>query len=295
MTVDVEDYFHVSAFDAVVSRAEWNSFESRVVPNTEMLLELFGRANVRATFFVLGWVAERFPALVRRIASLGHEVASHGYHHQLLYMLTPDQFRDDIRRAKAVDRERVGSDRARLSGAQLFGDSVEPVGHRRTDRRRLHVRRERLSDSSRSLRHSRRAAPSACVRTGAGLVDRISGVDGAAARHEPADCRRRLFPADAVRMDALGHRPREPRRATSRWCFTRIHGKSIRNSRVCRLDGRPASGITAASRIRVGVSSGCCATFVSTRFRPCWQWTPGGSRDCDRNCCRRPEATNAPH
>ncbi len=85
------------------SRApSWNAFESRVVPNTEVLLELFGRTNVRATFFVLGWVAERFPGLVRRIASLGHEVATHGYHHQLLYMLTPDQFREDIRRAKAA-------------------------------------------------------------------------------------------------------------------------------------------------------------------------------------------------
>jgi len=102
MTVDVEDYFHVSAFDAVVSRAGWDGFESRVARNTEVLLELFATGNVRATFFVLGWVAERFPALVRRIAAAGHEVASHGYHHQLLYMLTPDQFRDDIRRAKAA-------------------------------------------------------------------------------------------------------------------------------------------------------------------------------------------------
>jgi polysaccharide deacetylase family protein (PEP-CTERM system associated) len=102
MTVDVEDYFHVSAFDNVVSRAGWDTFESRVSRNTEQLLERFAEANVRSTFFVLGWVAERFPALVRRIAEQGHEVASHGFHHQLLYMLTPKQFRDDVRAAKAA-------------------------------------------------------------------------------------------------------------------------------------------------------------------------------------------------
>lgn len=108
MTVDVEDYFHVSAFDGVVSRAEWPAFESRVVRNTEQLLDIFGRANVRATFFVLGWVAERFPALVRRIATLGHEVASHGYNHQLLYLLTPAQFREDVRAAKAAIESAAG-------------------------------------------------------------------------------------------------------------------------------------------------------------------------------------------
>jgi polysaccharide deacetylase family protein (PEP-CTERM system associated) len=100
MTVDVEDYFQVSAFDGVVSRAEWDGYPSRVSGNTERVLELFDRAGVRATFFVLGWVADRFPALVRRIAAAGHEVASHGYHHQLLYVLTPQQFREDVRRAK---------------------------------------------------------------------------------------------------------------------------------------------------------------------------------------------------
>jgi polysaccharide deacetylase family protein (PEP-CTERM system associated) len=108
MTVDVEDYFHVSAFDSVVSRAGWHAFESRVSANTDRLLELFDRANVRGTFFVLGWVAERFPALVRRISDLGHEVASHGYNHQLLYMLTPQQFREDVRAAKTAIENAAG-------------------------------------------------------------------------------------------------------------------------------------------------------------------------------------------
>ena len=109
MTVDVEDYFHVSAFDHVVSRAGWDRFDSRVVGNTNRLLELFDRAGIRATFFVLGWVAERFPSLVRQIAGMGHEVASHGYHHQLLYMLTPQQFREDVRSAKATLEDAIGA------------------------------------------------------------------------------------------------------------------------------------------------------------------------------------------
>jgi polysaccharide deacetylase family protein (PEP-CTERM system associated) len=102
MSVDVEDYFHVSAFDGVVSRGQWHEFESRVVANTARLLDLLARANTRATFFVLGWVADRHPALVRDVVAAGHEIASHGYHHQLAYLLTPQQFREDVRAAKST-------------------------------------------------------------------------------------------------------------------------------------------------------------------------------------------------
>ena len=108
MTVDVEDYFQVSAFDRIVSRPSWSERESRVVRNTQRLLECFDRHGVSGTFFILGWVAERFPALVREIASRGHELASHGFHHQLIYTLTPDQFREDVRRAKAVIEDAGG-------------------------------------------------------------------------------------------------------------------------------------------------------------------------------------------
>ncbi|MDP3718921.1 MAG: DUF3473 domain-containing protein [Acidobacteriota bacterium] len=100
MSVDVEDYFQVSAFERVVTRAQWSGFESRVVANTRNLLAVFQEHGVSSTFFVLGWVAQRFPSLVREIAELGHEVASHGYHHELVYALTPAQFREDVRRAK---------------------------------------------------------------------------------------------------------------------------------------------------------------------------------------------------
>lgn len=102
MTVDVEDYFHVSVFDGLVPRHAWERMESRVCANTERLLRIFGDSGIRATFFVLGWVAERFPRLVRAIAAEGHEIASHGYGHRLVYDLTPAAFRDDIRRSKLL-------------------------------------------------------------------------------------------------------------------------------------------------------------------------------------------------
>lgn len=108
MTVDVEDYFHVSVFERTVARATWESLESRVVTNTERLLDLFDEHAVRGTFFVLGWVAERHPSLVRSIAGRGHELASHGYAHRLVYDQTPDIFRDDVRKAKGIIEDASG-------------------------------------------------------------------------------------------------------------------------------------------------------------------------------------------
>src|SRR3954468_6681649 len=89
MTVDVEDYFHVSVFDGLIPRNRWSELPSRVNANTERLLEIFDESGVRATFFMLGWVADRFPKLVRRIAAGGHELASHGYAHRIVYDQTP--------------------------------------------------------------------------------------------------------------------------------------------------------------------------------------------------------------
>jgi polysaccharide deacetylase family protein (PEP-CTERM system associated) len=109
LTVDVEDYFQVSAFEPAVTRGTWALRESRVCRNTERLLDLFSAARVRATFFVLGWVAERFPALVRRIVLEGHEVASHGYEHRLVYSQTPREFREDLRRARLALEAAGGS------------------------------------------------------------------------------------------------------------------------------------------------------------------------------------------
>lgn len=108
MTVDVEDYFHVSVFDGVVPRHTWERLDSRVCHNTERLLRIFDTAGIHATFFILGWVAERFPSLVADIAAAGHEVASHGYAHRLVYDLTPAAFRDDVRRSKDLLETAVG-------------------------------------------------------------------------------------------------------------------------------------------------------------------------------------------
>jgi polysaccharide deacetylase family protein (PEP-CTERM system associated) len=108
MTIDVEDYFHVSVFDGLVPRQQWSTLESRVEGNTERLLTVFDEYGVTATFFVLGWVAERHPRLVTRIADAGHEVASHGYGHRLVYDQTPGAFREDVRRAKGLLEEACG-------------------------------------------------------------------------------------------------------------------------------------------------------------------------------------------
>jgi polysaccharide deacetylase family protein (PEP-CTERM system associated) len=108
MSIDVEDYFHVSVFDGVVARTEWNRLESRVRANTFRLLDLFDEFNVRSTFFLLGCVTERHPELTRDIAARGHEVASHGYAHRLIYDQTPEAFRHDVRRAKQAIEDACG-------------------------------------------------------------------------------------------------------------------------------------------------------------------------------------------
>lgn len=102
LTVDVEDYFHVSAFSESIDRNHWDRYPCRVEANTRVLLALFEKASVKATFFVLGWVAERYPALVREIASAGHEVACHGYSHELVYRQSPAVFREESKRSKGI-------------------------------------------------------------------------------------------------------------------------------------------------------------------------------------------------
>jgi polysaccharide deacetylase family protein (PEP-CTERM system associated) len=107
-TIDVEDYYHVSGFAGIAPPERWPSFESRVDANTNRMLDLCAEAGVRGTFFVLGWVADRWPAMVRRIADEGHELASHSYWHRLVYDLTPETFREDLRRARAAIEQAAG-------------------------------------------------------------------------------------------------------------------------------------------------------------------------------------------
>jgi polysaccharide deacetylase family protein (PEP-CTERM system associated) len=108
-TVDLEEYFQVSAFESCVARSEWTRFESRVTAQVLLLLELLARYEARATFFVLGWVAERQAALIRTIARAGHEIASHGWDHVRVTHQTPRQFRASIRRTKALLEEHTGA------------------------------------------------------------------------------------------------------------------------------------------------------------------------------------------
>lgn len=108
-TIDLEEYFQVSAFESRVARSEWRHLESRVVSEVTSLLELLARHDARATFFVLGWVAERQAELIRSIARAGHEIASHGWDHARVTRQTPPQFRESVRRTKDLLEEITGA------------------------------------------------------------------------------------------------------------------------------------------------------------------------------------------
>src|SRR3990172_5937253 len=108
MSVDVEDYFQVSAFEGYLSRGDWEGFPARVEQNTERVLSLMERHGVKGTFFILGWVAERFPGVVRRVANEGHEVASHGYSHVRVQHQSRAEFREDVTRAKKLLEDLAG-------------------------------------------------------------------------------------------------------------------------------------------------------------------------------------------
>ncbi len=121
MTVDVEDWFHILDIAAAPDLRAWARLDGRVVANTERLLDLFAAHGVHGTFFVLGWVGERHPQLVRAIQAAGHEVASHGYAHQLVTGLTPAEFRADVRRARAALEDASG---AAVRGYRAPGFSI---------------------------------------------------------------------------------------------------------------------------------------------------------------------------
>lgn len=109
LSVDVEDYFQVQALASVYPRCSWDDCESRVERNTQTILDLFEEAGVKATFFTLGWIAERRPALVRRIADAGHEVACHGYSHVRVDSQAPDEFREDINKSRRILEDLSGT------------------------------------------------------------------------------------------------------------------------------------------------------------------------------------------
>ena len=108
LTIDVEEHFQAHAYEKLIDRSTWDRLPSRVVRNTERVLQVLADHGAHATFFVLGWVAERHPELVRAIAGAGHEVGSHGYAHQLLYRQSPSDFADDLERSLATIRQALG-------------------------------------------------------------------------------------------------------------------------------------------------------------------------------------------
>jgi polysaccharide deacetylase family protein (PEP-CTERM system associated) len=108
VTFDVEDYFHVAVFTDQVHKSQWNSFPSRVEANTNRILEMLAQRGSLGTFFVLGWVAQKFPALVRNIADAGHEVACHSLDHRKVFQMTPAEFREDTRQAKEAIEDASG-------------------------------------------------------------------------------------------------------------------------------------------------------------------------------------------
>ncbi len=108
LSVDVEDWFQVGAFETVIDRKDWDSLECRVERNTDSVMALFEEAGVKATFFTLGWVAERYPALIRRIVDAGHEIGSHGYGHDRVFTFTPEQFAADLVRSRKLIEDAAG-------------------------------------------------------------------------------------------------------------------------------------------------------------------------------------------
>ena len=237
MTVDVEDYFHVSVFDGVVPRARWDVDGEPRRARTPSGCSTCSTSTACAarSSCSAGWpsATRRWCGRSPRAATRWRRTAT-----RTGWSTTrrPTAFRDDVRRAKALLEDAGG--RGACSGYRAPSFSVTDavaVGARRAARRRLPLRREHLSDPSRSLRHPGRAALAARDRRARGGASvRGAGVDGAARRHQPAGRRRRLLPHPAVRVDAVGHRAAEPGRSGSRRSSTCIRGRSIPTSRACR-------------------------------------------------------------
>ncbi len=137
LTVDVEEYFQVAAFERTIAREQWEHSDSRVEYSTHRVLDLFAAQGVQGTFFVLGWIAERHPGLVHRIVAEGHELASHGYDHTRIHQFTAEQFRADVIKTKAI-LEKIGGVQVRgyrapsysINGKNLWAlDVLQETGH----------------------------------------------------------------------------------------------------------------------------------------------------------------------
>jgi polysaccharide deacetylase family protein (PEP-CTERM system associated) len=129
LSVDIEDWFHVGAFETVIDPHDWDRLECRVEANTDAVIALFAEAGVKATFFTLGWVARRYPALIRRIVDAGHEVASHGWDHVRVFTMTPAQFADDLMRTRAALEQAGGQGVTGYRAPSFSIDQRTPWAH----------------------------------------------------------------------------------------------------------------------------------------------------------------------
>ena len=157
MTVDVEDYFQVSAFERYISRDSWDDQECRVERNVDRILELFDRHGVKATFFTLGWIAQRYPEMVRRMIAQGHELASHGWSHVRVTQQDQDAFRQDVVRTKSFLEDLSGQE---IIGYRAASYSIGAANLWALDvlgRNRPPLQFQYLPDQARSLWHAGRA------------------------------------------------------------------------------------------------------------------------------------------
>jgi polysaccharide deacetylase family protein (PEP-CTERM system associated) len=148
LSVDIEDWFQVGAFEKVIDRADWDSLECRVEGNTDAVIALFAETGVKATFFTLGWVANRYPALIRRIVDAGHEIASHGWDHARVFTMTPAEFKADLERTRetlenasgrpvtgyrapsfSIDKRTPWAHEVLAEAGYRYSSSVAPVKH----------------------------------------------------------------------------------------------------------------------------------------------------------------------
>ena len=129
LSVDVEDWFQVGAFENTISRQDWDRLPHRVERNSDAVLALFDEAGIKATFFTLGWVAERYPALMRRIADAGHEIASHGYDHRRVFTFTPEEFRTDLKKSRDLIEKTSGNAVAGYRAPSFSIDARTPWAH----------------------------------------------------------------------------------------------------------------------------------------------------------------------
>ena len=134
LSVDVEDWFQVGAFEDVIARGEWDAIKTRVEDNVYRVIDLFAEADVSATFFTLGWVAKRHPNMIRRIADAGHELASHGYDHARVFTFTRREFAEDIRKAREVIDGPFAETRELVAGYWIWevkdmDEAVKAAGH----------------------------------------------------------------------------------------------------------------------------------------------------------------------